>query len=487
MHFDRRFLSTALPNAEIIGDVFPAQPSIAVDSRKVRLGDIFVAIKGAQHNGHEFIDIAVENGCVGLLVAQDQAVYLNKINPEILNQLLIIIVPDTVPALVQLARAWRASFNYPVVGITGSVGKTSTKEILSQILKTAGVSHCVSKGNLNTLVGASISLLQMRAEHKVAIFEIGISQRGEMDELADLVRPTIGLITSVGHSHMDGLGLPADIAAEKRKIFKFFSESNIGIINGDQPLLANIAYTHPVVRFVLKTTSQIQVRKIMIEHGKISCKLKIYGHKFDLEINGTHRSRVFNSLAAAGVAYLLEVPIDKIIAGLKQDLALTGRMEQKQLKPEFGSGLLIDDCYNAGPESVKAALLALEKLPVKGRKILIFGDMYELGTESNFWHRQIGRFLQKATSISYVLLVGEQVKFVKQTAPVTLNIDLVLDWQAALHLLAKLKLQSNDVILVKGSTHGYTSGLVYLINQMTLTNSKPNLIKPAVSVKELMI
>lgn len=487
MQFDRSFLNAALPGAEIIGEIFPAYPAIATDSRRVRLGDIFVAIKGTRHNGHEFLDVAIENGCVGLLVAQDQAVYLNKIKPEILNQLLVILVPDTVQALVQLARAWRANFNYPVVGITGSVGKTSTKEILAQILKTAGLSACVSKGNLNTLVGASISLLQMRSEHQVAVFEIGISQRGEMDELADLVRPTIGLITSVGHSHMGGLGLPADIAAEKRKIFKFFSESNIGVINGDQPLLANIAYTHPVVKFGLKTTSQIQVRKIMIEHGKISCKIKIYGHKFDLELNGTHRSRVFNSLAAAAVAYLLNIPVIQIMAGLKQDLALPGRMEQKQLKPEFGNGLLIDDCYNAGPESVKAALLALEKLPVKGRKILVFGDMYELGAESNFWHRQIGRFLQKATSINYILLVGEQVKFVKQTAPVTLNIDLVSDWQAALKLLVAQNLQANDLILVKGSTHGYTSGLVYLINQMTILNSKPNLIKPAVSVKELAI
>ena len=487
MQFDRRFLSATLPNAEIIGDIFPEYPSVTVDSRKVRLGDIFVAIKGARHDGHEFLSLALENGCTGLIIAQAKQVLLNQIDPAVLNKILVILVPDPVVALVQLARAWRSSFSYPVVGITGSVGKTSTKELLAQILKTAGIAHCVSKGNLNTLVGASVSLLQMRAEHKAAIFEIGISQRGEMDALADLVRPTIGLITSVGHSHMGGLGLPADIASEKRKIFKFFTERNIGIINGDQPLLAQIAYTHPVVRFGLKTTSQVQVRKIVIDNGKISCAVKIYGHKFNLELSGTHRSRVFNSLAAAAVAYLLEVPVDKIVAGLKQDLALTGRMEYKQLKPEYGQALLIDDCYNAGPESVKAALLAFEKLPVKGRKILVLGDMYELGSESNFWHRQIGRFLQKATSINYIILVGEQVNSVKQTAPVTLEIDLVPDWQAALKLLAELKLQSNDVILVKGSTHGYTSGLVHLINQMTSINSKPDLIKPAVTVKELAL
>lgn len=483
MRFDQHFLRTALPDAELIGQQLPAYPAVAIDSRRLRPGEIFVALPGAKTDGHQFLRAALTAGCAGLIIAKAQRPLLTQLDQQQLAKIIVCLVPEPQAALLQLAQAWRKLFTGPVVGITGSVGKTSTKELLSQILQAAAVPHCVSPGNLNTLIGASISLLQLQPQHQVAVLELGISRRGEMAALADLVRPTMAIITTIGHSHMGQLGLPAEVSAEKRQIFKFFTETNIGIINGDNPHLAQIAYPHPMVRFGRKTTNQVQARKVVIENGQLKFTLKIYGTKIDLILDGTNPGRISNSLAAAAAAYLLEIPISQIIAGLQQELILPGRMQRRQLRPEFGGGRLIDDCYNAGPESVKAAILAFEKLTVSGAKVLVLGDMFELGRESQFWHRQIGRFLHKIPSLQRLILVGEAVKFVKQTAPVTLAVDLVADWQAAVPLL-QTYLQPADVVLVKGSTYGYTAGLMHLVQRLAEPLAPLTQFKPAVTVKE---
>ena len=483
MHFDQQFLMTTWPAAEIRGVNFPLYPTVAVDSRQLRPGEIFVALPGAKVDGHQFLAQALAAGCAGLVIAQSQRHLLAQLDATQLAKVLVCVVPDTQQALQQLAHAWREQFTGPVIGITGSVGKTSTKELLGQILQAAGINYCASRGNLNTLIGASISLLQLRPTHQVAVLELGVSRCGEMAQLAALVRPTMALITTVGHAHMGALGLPSEVSAEKRQIFKFFTETNIGIVNGDDPHLAQLAYAHPVVRFGRKITNQVQARKILIEHGQIKFTLKIYGTKVDLVLDSTNQGQITNSLAAAAAAYLLEVPIAKIASGLQQNLMLPGRMQWRTLRAEFGGGRLIDDCYNAGPESVKAAILAFEKLPVSGAKVLVLGDMFELGRESQFWHRQIGRFLHKIPSLQRLILVGEQVKFVKQTAPVTLVSDLVPDWQAAVPLL-QTYLQAADLVLVKGSTYGYTAGLAQLVQQLTEPLTVATQFRPAVTFKE---
>ena len=177
---------------------------------------------------------------------------LKSLDPAAMKKLSIILVPDTRDALIALATAWRAQFSVPVIGITGSIGKTSTKEMLANILRLQGMNILVSQGNQNTALGLSMNILQMNAEHEVAIFEMGVSKRGEMGRMAALVKPTTAIITAIGHSHMEGLGSLADIASEKREIFKYFKENNIGIINGDLPILANIAYNHPMLNLVAK-------------------------------------------------------------------------------------------------------------------------------------------------------------------------------------------------------------------------------------------
>ena len=464
MRLDEHFLKNALPEVSFLYKVFPEDMSFCIDSRKITKGDIFIALEGTSFDGHNFIAEVIEKGAAGLIIAENKKNCLEKISKTILEAMLVVVVTNTRTALIQCATAWRAQFSYPVVCITGSVGKTSTKEMLCNILDVQGTVYTASLGNQNTAIGLSLNILAMRPEHEMAIFELGINKRGEMAQLVAIAKPTIGLITCIGHAHMEGLGSIADIAAEKRDIFSLFKEDNIGIINGDQSLLAHIAYAHPVIKFGAKTTNQIQARKIHYGSGYASFILKLYGEKFRISLKTNHNGAVFNTLAAVSIAHLLKVPSQTIVDAIQMPIIVAGRFEQRSLKN--GNGVMINDCYNASPESMKAALLALQKIETGAKKIAILGDMGELGINSPFWHRQLGRFLRKVPTLQSVILVGTLVEWTKKTVPVGLPIEHVANWQEAVKLLEK-NLSNDSLILVKGS---HSLGLDNLVDVMADKN-----------------
>jgi UDP-N-acetylmuramoyl-tripeptide--D-alanyl-D-alanine ligase len=460
MCFDEQFIMRALPEASIVSQSFPSEPLFSVDSRTINAGEIFVALKGAHTDGHLFISEVLRKGAAGILINRNQMHCLDAIDAAIRENSLIIAVDNTLQALKALAKTWREQFMFPVVGITGSVGKTSTKQVLAHIVTLNGNKFCVSHSNQNSLVGICLNIMRMRQWHEGALFEMGISNRGEMAVLADIVKPTVGVITMIGHAHMSGLGSLNDIAAEKREIFKYFKEDSIGIINGDQLILANIGYTHPVLKFGSKTTNQIQARKVRIGSDHIRFVLKIYRQKFDIVLQGNHEGAVFNALAATSIACMLNIPRDIIVKGIQVPVAVPGRFEHKKLS--IGSGILIDDCYNANPESVKASLLAFEEIQTDAQKIAIIGDMLELGVDSPFWHRQVGRFLRKVSSLKHLILVGDLVKWTKEVMPAGITCDHVATWEEAVQALEQ-SLNRESIVLVKGSTQGHTSGLAKLV------------------------
>lgn len=475
MRFDKQFLMKALPNAILKYENFPRYLQVATDSRRVEKEEFFVALKGKQVDGHDFILEALNNGAVGLMIETARSAVLDLIDEQLLKDKLIIIVPDALQALLRLATFWREQFNYAVVGITGSVGKSSTKEMVRNILDEYQLSSLVSHGNQNSLIGAAINLLKMREKHQVAVFELGISARGEMSALVQMVRPTIAVITGIGHSHMAGLGALSDIAEEKRAIFKFFKEDNIGIINGDQALLSQIGYIHPVLKFGLKTTNQVQARKVRFDGIKTNFTLKIYQQKFtNIQIFGTNEGAVYNALAAASVGCLLNIPAPCIVRGIAKTVDLPGRFELKSINYGKG-GQLIDDCYNASPESVKAALLSFDRMSGDYKKVIVLSDMNELGVDAPFWHRQIGRLLCKVAALDCVLLIGNHIKQVEKTLPVGFKVVILDTWEAGLlYLEAKLKLEKL-LVLVKGSTFGHTQGLAKLVTSLSgpIKNLKP--------------
>jgi UDP-N-acetylmuramoyl-tripeptide--D-alanyl-D-alanine ligase len=462
MRFDSHFFISVIPEAVLYGTDIPELISCVVDSRLTKPGDIFIALQGTHVDGHDFISDAVERGAAGLIVASHKEHLLKKLPPESLKKLFIAVVPEVQDAILKLAHAWRKVFTYPVIGITGSIGKTFTKELLKRIFDVEGRQCIASLGTQNTLLGSALTILRMRSDHKVAIFEMGISKQGEMAQLAALVQPTNAIITAIGHSHMEGLGSLSHIASEKRDIFKYFGEGNIGIINGDQSVLSTIAYAHPIIRFGCKTVNQIQARKIINKDNQVSFTLKLYKERFSVTLTSNHRGCIMNTLAAVAMSNLLGVDSKTIVHAIKMPLTVPGRFEQKSLKN--CNGILYNDCYNASPESMKEALMAFEKITTKTHKIAVLGDMLELGVNSPFWHRQLGRLLRKVPSLQHVVLVGEQVQWTYKTIPVGITVDRVNTWQEAIPCLEQ-KIHNESAILVKGSR---SIGLNHLVANFTI-------------------
>ena len=450
MRFDENFVRTVLPEAHYLAKTFPTDVRFSIDTRTLQPGDIFVALPGAVVDGHSFIGDAFARGAAGVMINASQRALMQSLDSGLYANKLVILVPYTFDALIACARAWRAQCSYPVIAVTGSVGKTSTKQLLSTILTHALKPHLVSHGNYNTKLGVALSIMRMRPEHEVAIFEVGINKRGEMKEVADLLRPTNAIITGIGHAHMAGLGTLTEIAAEKRAIFAYFTESNIGVIHGDQPLLADVGYAHPMVKFGTKMSSQVQARKIQMNGFSIQFIMKLYKKKYSVTLHNAHMGMVYNVLAAAAMAYVLQIHDQVIVEAIQQRCVVEGRFEHKPLK--IGYGTLINDCYNANPESMKASLLAFHKIETKAKKIAVIGDMLELGEYAPFWHRQVGRLFRQMPSVQHLILVGDLIQWTKKTVPISVHVEMVPSWKEAAARLRELTDQEQELfVLVKGS------------------------------------
>lgn len=461
LQFD--FIKKILSDCVITGNLVGEHITFSIDTRTLQAGDIFVALIGARTDGHDFVAQAIAQQAAGVIIATNRQDCLHAIPADVRAKLCVIVAPDTKKALLDIARAWRQLFTKPVIGVTGSVGKTTTKELLAAILRADGKNVLVTIGNQNTLLGIALTLVQIRSDHEAAIIEMGISRPGEMKKLAELARPTVAIITTIGHSHMEGLGSLADIAAEKRAIFAYFKEDNIGIINGDISFLTQVSYQHPMVKFGQKTTNQVQARKVSVHEASIEFVLKVYGVKTPVELMGVHEGRITNILAATAAAHVLQVPLTTILAAIKTPVLVPGRFEPRQMK--FVPGMVINDCYNASPESMKAALTAFEHMVSSSPKVAVLGDMLELGPNTPFWHRQLGRFIRKVPSLKTVVLVGSHVVWTKKTLPVGIVVEHVADWQEALAVVKTvLKSHKDPLVLVKGSR---SIGLDQVVDALT--------------------
>lgn len=466
MQFDKEFFKAAIPQVEFLGKEIPKDHSISIELDQIKSGDIFIALNIGIKDNHDFISEAISKGVSGIIINQNKKELLNKIDSKKLNKLFIALVPNTNQAIIDLAKKWRSLLQCHIVGITGSVGKTSTKQILSNILELAQIPFIASQPNQffsyeqTPEIGASFSILQVRHHHKVVLIEMGINKRGQMSLMSDIVIPTTACITSIGHSHMDALGSIFDIASEKKDIFKNFKESNIGIINGDQAILSNISYKHLIIKFGTKTTNQIQARKIQINNLNTNFILKLYKDRYKINLDTNHSGNISNTLVATSVAHVLEISPEVIVKAIQMPIKINSIFEKTKIKAS--KGILIDDCHNTSPESMKAAILAFEKFESKGQKIAILGDMTGLGVNSSFWHRQLGRFLRKAPSLNHVILVGSLVESAKKTVPLGLSFEYVKDWKEAANSI-KTRLDKEAVILIKGSK---TLGLNNLVKEL---------------------
>jgi UDP-N-acetylmuramoyl-tripeptide--D-alanyl-D-alanine ligase len=466
MPFDKKFVTSVIPNATFLYGALPSATSFSIDSRSLEKGQMFIALDGASHDGHDYLSEAIAKGCSGFVISDNKKDFLEQFEEKVIQNLCVILVSSPLQALLSLANAWRNHCTMPIVAITGSVGKTSTKNILGAIFKEAGKNFLISYGNQNTAIGVALNLLSLTEQHDGAIFEVGISKRGEMAKIVAMLRPTSALITYIGHSHMEGLGSLNDIAAEKCEIFSFLKEDNVGIINGDMPVLATIAYSHPVIKFGLKKTNQIQARKVMREGSQTKFILKIYSKKYPITLPTNHSGMLLNSLAAVSAAHYMGISDEIIVQSLQKPVVTPGRFEKREFKTY--KGYLINDCYNASPESMKAALVAFEALDTSSQKVAVLGDMLELGADSAFWHRQLGRFLRKISTFEKIILVGSMMTWTRKMIPGHMSVVEVASWEEALSKVEEV-LEKESIVLVKGSR---AIGLSNLVDSLAETQDR---------------
>ena len=410
------------------------------DSRETKEGDIFWALVGKNFNPHKggFIEEAFKKGAIMAVV--------NAAEVEVAKIPLAVATEDTTKALLRFARGYRKTFqNLKVVGITGSAGKTSTKEMIAAVLA-KNCNTLVTKGNLNNLFGVPMTLLGLKSEHEAAVIEMGTSMPGEIRQLTQAAVPDIAVITNVGPAHLDGLGDLEGVFKEKKSIAEGFEKNGHLIINADDKMLSKIrsASKYNVITYGINR-GMVKPDEILWEDG--CANFRISRTWFKLSVPGIHN--VYNALAAIAVGDLFKMSKSAIAEALSEVKAYDMRM---QIFEENGI-TLISDCYNANPHSMKMSLQTLANMPGKGRKIAVLGDMKELGSQSKEYHREVGAMLPEL-SIDYLVAIGsdaEQYCKGAEEAGFKMNkIKYFEDKQSAIEAL-KFLIRENDTVLVKAS------------------------------------
>ncbi len=359
---------------------------VVIDSRKIEPGGVFIATKGEKADGHDFIDQVVQKGALGVVcerAPKDCSV------PYIL-------VEDSFQALKNIAEFYRKQLCVKVVGITGSVGKTSTKEFIASVLST-GYRVLKTSGNFNNEIGLPLTVLSIRQEHEIAVLEMGISDFGEMHRLSKIARPDICVITNIGQSHLEKLGSREGIFKAKSEIFDFMNPDGYVFVNGDDNLLCHIKKkgNHAPIHFGLNSENEIFASNV-VDRGLFGSQAVIHANLevFPVEIPLPGAHMVLNALAAAGVGMLLGLTSQNVKEGIAKVEAVRGRSNVLSLS----DCTLIDDCYNANPGSMGAALDLLSM--ASGRKVAILGDMFELGEGKEQLHGDVGIYaVEKKTDV----------------------------------------------------------------------------------------
>jgi UDP-N-acetylmuramoyl-tripeptide--D-alanyl-D-alanine ligase len=369
---------------------------ISTDSRTILPGDLFFALRGDKFDGGAYAAKALQQGAAGVVLDARQA-------PDLTSALR---VADTRLALGTLAAAWRQRFSLPVIGITGSNGKTTVKEMLAAILRIeAGADDAVlaTEGNLNNDIGLPLMLLRLRESHRYAVLEMGMNHSGEIDYLTHLARPDIAVVINALTAHIGFLGSVENIARAKGEIFNGLADTGIAIFNADDShahLWREQNAQRPTIDFGLDPSAKVHATFTPTAFGSTLSVTLPSGHRdIDLQVPGVHN--VMNALAASATACALDVSPRSIVAGLSGFTGVKGRLQRK---PALHGSTFIDDTYNANPDSVKAALAVLAQQP--GKKLLVLGDMGELGNDAAAMHAQIG-LAARAAGVDRLLALGE--------------------------------------------------------------------------------
>ncbi len=380
-------------NGQLLGADCEVQ-SVGTDSRAIVSNQLFVALKGENFDGNQFAETAIQQGAAAVLVSDAQT----KARPAI-------VVDDTRLALGQLAKFWRNQFDIPVIAITGSNGKTTTKEMLSAILLAAtkdAASIHATVGNLNNDIGMPLTLLKLRKQHDYAVIEMGMNHLGEIDYLSRIAQPNVALIINAGTAHIGELGSRENIAKAKGEIFNGLSANGIAVINADDAFCAywqSLNVGKKIITFSLNKAADVTASyKEKDGLSEVQLTTPAGSVTFKLNVLGTHN--IANALAASAAAVALGVSNQDIANGLQNMQAVLSRLQRMV---GLNDALLIDDTYNANPDSMKAAIDVLAA--IDGVSVFVMGDMGELGADAAAMHAEIGAYA-KQKGVDHLLAFG---------------------------------------------------------------------------------
>jgi UDP-N-acetylmuramoyl-tripeptide--D-alanyl-D-alanine ligase len=422
---------------------------ISTDSRTVAEGELFVALKGPRFDGHHYALEALRKKAGGVLIEKER---VGDIRWNGYRSRAVIAVDDTLAALGDVARDWRRQYHTPLVALTGSNGKTTTKEMMAACLETT-FPVLKTKGNLNNLIGVPLTLLTLTEKERVVVLEMGMNVPGEIRRLAEIAEPDVGLITNIQSVHLEGMGSLERLKQEKGELFRRMRRDGTLLVNQDDPRVVDLAADYPgqKITFGIDHPADVMAKEIRL-HGMegTSFTLILEGEATEIHLRVLGRHFVPNALSAMAVACLFGVEVTRAREALENFQPFSMRMEVVHLR---GGGTLINDAYNANPHSMEVALATLAEAKGPGRAIAVLGDMLELGRLTKEAHEQMGKRVSEL-SIEFLLAMGEQASVVVESAihhgfP-TEKARIVGSHSEAVSLLRQM-IQDGDWILVKGS------------------------------------
>ena len=429
---------------------------IVIDSRKASKDNAFVAIVGENLDGHDFINLAINQGCKTIIKNKDNNVDIDN------KEINVIEVSNTEIALGDIARFYKNKFKIPFIAVTGSVGKTTTRDMVYSTIS-AKYNSLKNVGNLNNQFGVPLTLFNLNKKHECAVIEMGMSGFNEIEYLVNIVNPQIGIISNIGYSHVEHLGSREGIFKAKMEMTTNFDESSLLIVNGDDDCLKTLKNKDLIYKlrtFGFEKDNDIYCESFEMDEESINFIAVVDGRKEEFFIPTVGKHNIYNAMAAILVGINLNMTIEEIKDGLKNFQCTKNRLDIIK----NNNLTIIDSVYNASIDSMTAALNILGRY--KNRRVAILGDMFEMGEFAEFGHRQVGK--AALDNVDILIAIGKDSEFiVKELQENNMNIDNLYHFETKEEAIENLDniIKENDIILVKASRGMHLEKVVEYLNK----------------------
>lgn len=422
---------------------------VSINSRTIEEGELFVCIQGENFNGHNFLGEAINKGTAGIILSNPGHLSEDMVSKG--NSPFVIQSQNTLRALQDLASYQRTRFPFQVVAVTGTNGKSTTKEMIASIIETK-YKTLKTQGNLNNHIGLPLTLLARKPDHEVGVLEMGMSAAGEIERLAEIAKPDIGVITNISAGHLEQLKTVKDVQAAKGELFNSLNKEGTAIVNADDPLVLELAKSLRAVKITygIEQSADVQASNIQNKGSRgFTFTAKIFNQTIPVNLSQIGYCNIYNALAALAAGHSLGISGKDMSRGLEKFQQIPQRNEQIHCE----GVTLINDAYNANPQSMREALKTLSEFNTQGKRFLIIGDMLELGPLSESAHHELGQEIT-LSNVDHLVTVGPLASLVAESAKKNSRHPLKTGEfnthaEAVSYLLRNVK--KGDCLLIKGS------------------------------------